>query len=49
MKYTYKDLMEHIEEEERDFTIIKIDGKSYRFLVIVVLEVLLAEGIFQQG
>lgn len=26
MKYTYKDLMEHIEEEERDFTIIKIDG-----------------------
>lgn len=26
--YTYKDLMEHIEEEERDFTIIKIDGNT---------------------
>ena len=28
MKYTYKDMMEHIEEEERDFTIIKIDGNT---------------------
>ena len=28
MKYTYRDLMEHIEEEERDFTIIKIDGNT---------------------
>ena len=26
MKYTYKDMMEHIEEEESDFIIIKIDG-----------------------
>lgn len=26
--YTYKDLMEHIGEEERDFTIIKIDGNT---------------------
>ena len=26
--YTYKDFMEHIEEEERDFTIIKIDGNT---------------------
>ena len=26
--YTYKDLMEHIEEEERDYTIIKIDGNT---------------------
>ena len=26
MKYTYKDLMEHITEEERDFTLIEIDG-----------------------
>lgn len=26
--YTYKDLMEHIDEEERDFTIIKIDGNT---------------------
>ena len=28
MKYTYKDLMEHIDEEEREFTIIKIDGNT---------------------
>nr|DAP48208.1 MAG TPA: hypothetical protein [Caudoviricetes sp.] len=28
MKYTYKDLMEHIEEEQRDFTIIKIDSNT---------------------
>ena len=28
MKYTYRDMMEHIEEEERDFTIIKIDGNT---------------------
>lgn len=28
MKYTYKDMMEHIEEDERDFTIIKIDGNT---------------------
>lgn len=28
MRYTYKDLIEHIEQEERDFTIIKIDGNT---------------------
>lgn len=28
MKYTYRDLMEHIEAEERDFTRIKIDGNT---------------------
>lgn len=28
MKYTYKDLMEHITEEERDFTLIEIDGNT---------------------
>ena len=28
MKYTYKDLMEHITEEERDFTLIEIDGNK---------------------
>lgn len=26
MKYTYKDLIDHITEEERDFTLIEIDG-----------------------
>lgn len=28
MKYTYKDLIEHITEEERDFTLIEIDGNK---------------------
>ena len=28
MKYTYKDLVQHIEEEERDYTLIRIDGNT---------------------
>ena len=28
MKYIYKDMMEHIVEDERDFTIIKIDNNT---------------------
>ena len=28
MKYTFKDMMEHITEEERDYTIIKIDDNT---------------------
>ena len=28
MKYTYKDMIEHIAEEERDYTLIKIDNNT---------------------
>lgn len=28
MKYTYKDMMDHIKDEERDFTLIEIDGNK---------------------
>ena len=28
MKYTFKDMMEHIVEEERDYTLIKIDNNT---------------------